>query len=430
MPSHYDDHNAGGTPNVKYIGGKPDRVGSFLNQLFGNDPNYAGYKPIYPEGTPGYDISSGSVSPIGYEKQMYGNAPVQGTPVEGLPWLEPPPPGRNPTDREFSPTDEEITAEEFGDVGYDGPPPAIRGSGMETNEDRQRRIDASNNSMVGQLGNEELMDVAMDLEGEGPAAPPPPPPPMQMPVIPPNVPEIPKNVEPFVGTGLGGWKPSIPADNTPGSMIQNEGGGFDDWLNNLFADETAELKRRQAAGTAFVPRKYGVGPEGSSVANPVNQDASAPPPSGPPNVYNSPVGQGMVGPDVQAMSLSPPQGMGTGPDAQPYTVPPPPFVRTGGPGGQMGMAPKPQPIRTGPQFTAQGHRMGGNVPGNVGPSRYTYQPPFTAAAPPSQLNLPSAPQPRGGFGATVSDLLNSMFSGATRDLKQRREQGLSPQRIK
>ena len=132
-----------------YTGEQPGSIRSFFNQLLGVEPGLDRYENVYPEGTENYDKAgdgySGSVNPIGRREIRYGDAPVQGTPVDPdnpLPWLNPP--GRNPTDREFSPTNEEITAEEFGDVGYTGPPPAIRGSGMETKNLLTKTIDGLN----------------------------------------------------------------------------------------------------------------------------------------------------------------------------------------------------------------------------------------------------------------------------------------------
>jgi hypothetical protein len=145
----------------QYTGKKGDPVSSFLNQLLGLPENYAGYEDVYPTGTPSYDIASDSVNPSAYRQRFTGVEP--GTPVDGLPSLEPSPPGRNPTEREFSPTDEEITAEEFGDVGYTGPEkvkpgiePQFRGDGRERINDASRRAEAD-------IPDDDVQD--MDLTG-------------------------------------------------------------------------------------------------------------------------------------------------------------------------------------------------------------------------------------------------------------------------
>ena len=59
-----------------YIPGEPNRAVSLMNSLFGMDRNYAGYKPVYPDGTPQWQIDSGDAVPIDYVRQEYGADPA------------------------------------------------------------------------------------------------------------------------------------------------------------------------------------------------------------------------------------------------------------------------------------------------------------------------------------------------------------------
>ena len=376
MPSHYDDYNPEMAPT--YTGEQPGAIRSFFNQLLGIEPGVDRYEDVYAEGVPSYDIASGDVRPIGRRAIRYGDAPPQGTPVDPdnpLPWLNPP--GRNPTDREFSPTNEEITAEEFGDVGYTGPPPAIRGSGMETNEDRQRRIDESNNSMVGQLGNEELMDSTpfeVDYLGDGS--------------------ELAE-----VGTDVSGEVPGeVPVNKYPPGTLMH-------WLNsapetdpNAAGGRLGALKRQQAIVPDVSQMTESVGGRKQPPPRIASPDVVPPKPAAAPvnpraNVAGSAGGQDVssgTGPDLKGRG-------GRGGTSPAPTINPPPMTPTPLPmnppvgQGMEGGPPQTQALvnaiyqamptipasRTEPQFTAQGHRMGGNVPGNVGPSRFTYQGAFT-----------------------------------------------------
>ena len=72
------------------------------------------------------------------------------------------------------------------------------------------------------------------------------------------------------------------------------------------------------------------------------------------------------------------------------------------------------PIRTGPRFTAQGHRMSGNVPGNVGPSRYTYttgRSPILGSASPPPLPTISATEAIAKEIRKVAKALESIIPG-------------------
>jgi hypothetical protein len=304
-----------------YTGEQPGSIRKFLGELLGIDPGVDRYEDVFAEGVPSYDIASGDVRPIGRRAIRYGDAPVAESVVpEAVPEADP---------NEFLFPNKAFPVTGGGDDAslYGGDLSKLdwsRGGneGVVSNADANALNEAN-------IPDDDVQD--MNLTGafpdQGPAEP-----------------SLLERVNPF---GPGPTTESIAANRAnmdaanqdwEGGIDNSTRGNFQDWLMSVGA----------------APWMKRPGPD-------------------------------IEGPDAQAMTLNqPPMGMspqGGPPQTQPPA--PPPFVRTGGPGGQMGMAPKPEANRTGPSFTTQGQRMGGNVPGNVGPSRYTYDSPFTAAAPPS-----------------------------------------------
>ena len=59
-----------------YVEGGPNKFESFMNQLLGQTPNYAGYQPVYEDHVQQYEIDSGEAQPIDYVRQEYGTPPT------------------------------------------------------------------------------------------------------------------------------------------------------------------------------------------------------------------------------------------------------------------------------------------------------------------------------------------------------------------
>ena len=400
-----------------YTGEQPGSIRKFLGELLGIDPGVDRYEDVFAEGVPSYDIASGDVRPIGRRAIRYGDAPPMPLDLEE---------DTAQFDPNVMPTGEEMTEEQFmagqpatgkfSDIPEPGIKPQYRGDGRESIRDANTRLAATQD--VGY----QVPNAPMNLTGEdaGPDAAS-----SLLQNIPPDADSLDNR---FIGTGLGGWKPSIPADNTPGSMIQ------DGTSANVPSVEADSQVSPTNPGCRVIPGKWAGVPKRSpyshryytgddmgdlvdidpgslnppgggmditgeaslppGVMNQLDQMISTPVPpptadqialaqgGGGPSVsgaapeitptplpMNPPVGQGMEGPDAQAMSINQPvgQGMGAGPNAQamsinpptlpdapisnvrpptiplnqPPIVPPPPAgpsVRTGGPGGAAGMA--------------------------------------------------------------------------------------------
>ena len=122
-----------------YVEGGPNKFESFMNQLLGQTPNYAGYQPVYEDHVQQYEIDAGEAQPIDYVRQEYGTPPTG-------PDLEASAPGADPA------LQARIDAGEFeddlwegtaGELGMGAPAPTaptapVNGSGQVTIENQNR----------------------------------------------------------------------------------------------------------------------------------------------------------------------------------------------------------------------------------------------------------------------------------------------------
>lgn len=339
-----------------YTGEQPGAIRKFLGELLGIDPGVDRYEDVFAEGVPSYDIASGDVRPIGRRAIRYGDAPegVLGTPNE----VEPVVPEADPNEFLFPNAAFPVTGGGDDATMYGGDLSKLdwsRGGneGVVSNADANALNEAN-------IPDDDVqdMDLTGAFPGPGPAAAS-----TLLPDIPPDADSLDNR---FIGTGLGGWKPSIPANNTPGSMIQ------DGTSANVPSVEADAQVSPTNPGSRVIPGKWAGVPKRSPYShryytgddmgdlvdidpgslNPpgggmdITGDASLPPgvqnqldqmistPVPPPSADQLALAQGGGGPSVSGaapeitptpLPMNPPvgQGMGAGPNAQAMGINPP-----------------------------------------------------------------------------------------------------------